>query len=837
MKLKYYLLTTLVVASLLSFFIINKTHTDLEPNQPQLAPGEWMAQQRMFPYEKIKPEVYKSAISKAYQLNKESLLSKDFEWEFVGPTNIGGRITDIEMPPNQSNILYVGAATGGVLKTEDAGDSWEQLFHDIPTISVGDIAIDPQNSDVIYVGTGEANSSSFSFLGSGVYKSTDAGQSWSFSGLENSAYIGRVIVDFSNSDRIFAAASGLLFSPSDDRGVYRSLDGGENWEQVLFVSDTTAAIDLVQHPQNADVLYAGFWERTRGLTTRRSFGLTTGIYRTTDGGDNWEELTNGLPAPTLEKGRPGITISLSNPDVLYVMYDMPNQETWVYKTEDGGDNWNRVDNGYLYGMGSSFGWYFGQIRVHPEDENIVFAMGQTMYRTNNSGSSWVNVDNSGVHVDHHAMCFDLESGKTYLGNDGGLYWSSNLGASWNKINNLPITQFYAYDVSETNQDFQVGGTQDNNSIRTIGGNTESWEAVLGGDGMYSRINQQNNDIAWAEYQYGNLYRSYNAQSSWPNYSYVAGQMSNDRLNWSAPLELTPGQNQIAYFGSHRVWKTTNNGNSWTAVSGDLTQGGTNYFHSLACLAVSALNTDYVLAGSADGRIHISLNAGDSWEDISSELPERWITDVYFDPQDVNTIYATISGFRWDEALPHIYKSVDLGQNWESISGNLPELPVNQMEINPDENDEIIVGTDAGVFMTIDGGLNWESISGNLPMVPVVSFKLIPQTKDLYAATYGLSTWKINLDDLTVGINSLVVDNSDFEIKWIRGTEDVLQIDNSKSQQFQIRIYSLSGQLVHEQSLKVERGVFNTQLSALINQKGAYIVEVAGENSKQSLKVY
>lgn len=835
MKQKY-LISLAILFSVFAFYFIYHQSLVKNPDQPKLAPGEWLAHQRMFPFNEIKPDVYKTEMKKAHQLNKQSSLNKEFEWEFVGPTNIGGRITDIEMPENQSDVIYIGAATGGVLKTDDSGESWMQLFHDIPTISVGDIAIDPQNSNVLYVGTGEANSSSFSFLGSGVYKSTDAGQTWSFSGLANSAYIGRMIVDHTNSSRVYAAASGLLFSPNEDRGIYRSDDGGENWEQVLFVSDTTAAIDLVQHPLDPDILYAGFWERTRGLTTRRSFGQTTGIYKTTDGGDTWEELTNGLPDPLMEKGRPGITISKSNPNVLYVMYDMPDQETWVFKTEDGGDNWTQVDNGYLYSMGSTFGWYFGQIRVHPEDENVVFALGQYMYRTTNSGNSWVNIDNSGVHVDHHAMFFDLNSGKTYLGNDGGLYWTTNFGNSWNKINNLPITQFYAYDVSETNQDFQVGGTQDNNSIRTIGGDTEDWEAVLGGDGMYNRINQQDNDIAWAEYQYGNLYRSFNAQDNYPNYNYVGWQMESDRKNWSAPLELVPDQNQIAYFGSYRVWKTIDNGNNWTSVSGDLTQGGSNYFHSIACLAVSTINTDYVLAGSADGMVHISLDAGDSWSNISSGLPERWITDVYFDPQEENTIYATISGFRWDEALPHIYKSTDLGVTWESISGNLPEIPINQMEIDPDDSENIIIGTDAGIYMTTNGGDLWKSISGNLPMVPVVSFKLIPQTKDLYAATYGLSTWKINLNDVNVGIETDISSFNDFDVQLIKGDEKYILINNTIPQNINIRVYNLKGQLVDERSEKFDVGKFNFSIKEYSANSGVLVYEFSGSYSKKVLKV-
>lgn len=816
-----------------SFLLLDKKELD----QPKLLPGEWMGQQRMYPYSEIKTDVYLAELKKAHQMNQQSR-SLDYEWEFVGPTNIGGRITDIEMPLGQSDVIYIGAATGGILKTEDAGDTWDQLFEGIPTISIGDIVIDPNNSNIIYAGTGEANSSSFSFLGSGVYKSEDAGETWNFSGLENSAYIARMIVDHSNSQRVFAAASGNLFSPSDDRGIYRSEDGGANWEQVLFVTDTTAAIDLVQNPENPEILYAGFWERTRGFTTRRSFGVSTGIYRTTDGGDNWEELSEGLPHELLDKGRVGITISESNPEVLYATYDMPDQEVWAFKTEDGGDNWTRLNDGSLNGMGSSFGWYFGQVRVDPSDEDVVFALGQTMYRTTNSGSSWTNVDNSGVHVDHHAMFFDQEADRVYLGNDGGLYYSTNLGSSWNKINNLPITQFYAYDVSETNQNFQVGGTQDNNSIRTISGDEpDTWEAILGGDGMYNRINQQNNDIAWAEYQYGELYRSYNAQDNNPYYDYVAYDMSSDRKNWSAPLELTPGQNEIAYFGTHRVWKTSNNGDSWTAVSPDLTQGGDNYFHSLTCLAVSSVNPALVMSGSADGRVNISTNGGMFWNDISEGLPERWITDVYFDHQVANTIYATISGFRWDEALPHVYKSTDLGQTWESISGNLPELPVNQMVVDYDNSNEIIVGTDAGIYMTVDGGENWESITGNLPMVPVVSFKLIPETKDLYAATYGISTYKINLNDVNVGVSSLANSNDEFSISWIHSSEDFIRVENNKAAQMEMKIYNLAGQVVYQnQTGLLDIGSHHIELPQRLKQNTVYIVELLSDSNKESIKI-
>jgi len=831
---KFYLSIPLILIILLIFSLQQKSDLKIENQKPVAGPSDWMAVQRMYPYNEIKQDVYLMEMKKANQMHASR--DGEIEWDFVGPTNIGGRITDIEIPTGQSNIIYIGGASGGILKTENTGLSWEQKFTGVPTISIGDIAIDPQNQEVLYVGTGEANASSYSFLGSGIYKSLDGGDSWQYSGLEQSAYIGRIIVDHSNSQRVFAAACGTLFSTSTNRGIYRTTNGGENWEQVLFVNDSTAAIDLVQHPTDENILYAAFWERKRGLTYRNSFGHSSGIWKTTDGGDNWVELTNGLPG-AIDKGRIGITISKSNPSVLYAMYDMPNQEMYVFKTSDDGNNWQQVDNNYLFGMGSSFAWYFGQIRVDPNDEELVYTLGQVMYRTNNSGSSWGQIASS-VHVDHHAMFFDEESGRVYLGNDGGLYWSTNDGSSWTKINNLPLTQFYAFDISNTNPDFMMGGTQDNNSIRTIGGNTLNWEAVLGGDGMYCAINQQNNDIAYAEYQWGNLYRSYNAQSSWPSFDYVSYSMQNDRKNWSAPLALTPGNDQVVYFGTHRVWKSTNNGSSWIAVSNDLTDGGTSSFNTLTTLAVSDVVEDYVLTGSADGNVHISLNAGSSWELVSADLPDRWITRVAFDPIDEETIYVTISGFRWDEPLPHVFMSTNLGESWVEISGDLPEIPVNAIVINPLNNQNIIVGTDAGVYLTHNGGNNWENAAGNMPQTPVVALRINPLTNMMYAATYGNSIFKVNLNDLYVGNAEYMATSQSFTTSLVntKSTKGII-IENNELQSFQINVYNLAGmKLGSFNTEKFQKGKTQIDVSQYFgNNKGMLLFEVIGKTNRLTLK--
>ena len=832
---KIYFAFPVILVIILIFSLQQQDDIIIENQKPVAGPSDWMSAQRMYPYNEIKQDIYLEEMKKANKMHVSRY--DEIDWEFVGPTNIGGRITDIEMPIGQSEIIYIGGASGGILKTEDAGLSWEQKFIGVPTISIGDIAIDPQNQEVLYVGTGEANASSYSFLGSGIYKSLDGGDSWQYSGLEQSAYIGRIIVDHSNSQRVFAAACGTLFSTSTNRGIYRTIDGGDSWEQVLFVNDSTAAIDLVQHPTNENILYAAFWERKRGLTYRNSFGHSSGIWKTTDGGDNWVELTNGLPGVT-DKGRIGISISKSNPSVLYAMYDMPNQYMYVYKTSNDGENWQQVDNNNLHGMGSSFAWYFGQIRVDPNDENMVYTLGQVMFRTSNSGGYWNQIGSS-THVDHHAMFFDEESGKVYLGNDGGLYWSTNNGSSWVKINNLPLTQFYAFDISNTNPEFMMGGTQDNNSIRTIGGNTLNWESVLGGDGMYCRINQQNNDIAYAEYQWGNLFRSYNAQSSYPSYDYISNSMSGDRKNWSAPLALTPGNDQVAYFGTHRVWKSTNNGNSWTAVSNDLTDGGDNNFNTLSTLAVSSINEDYVLAGSADGYAYISVNGGSSWNLISSELPDRWITRVAFDPIEEETIYVTISGFRWDEPLPHVFKSTNLGENWFEINGDLPEIPVNDIVINPQNNSNIIVGTDAGVYLTSDGGDSWENISGNMPQVPVVALRIVPLTDMMYAATYGNSIYKIDLNNISVGNTEYEVVNQGFSAKMINTrTSKMISINNNIAQSFKVNVYTLSGSKVGSTNTgMVQKGETRIDVGEYFGaNKGILLFEVVGKSNKLTLKV-
>ena len=749
---KYYLLFLTVILSVLSLAIFtdlpdklaNKEKTSkVKIRDPHAIPNDWMAYQRAYPHNKIKLESYLSSMKQASEMHKKAVNTDRNEWEFAGPTNIGGRITDLAIHPDDLDTWYIGAASGGILKTTNAGQSWENIFTDVPVISIGDLCIDLNNDQVIYAGTGEANASSYSFFGAGIYKSTNAGETWEFSGLENSAYIGRIIVDHNNSERIFAAACGDLFTSDPNRGVYRSLDGGENWEKILFVNDSTSAVDLVQHPTNPDIIYATMWERMRGLTYRRSFGDGSGVWKTTDGGDTWTELTNNLPTGD-NVGRIGIDLCRSNPDVLYTFYDMPDQDVRVYKSTNGGNSWQQTNDGSLDGMCSSFGWYFGQVRVDPNNENIVYVMGVWMCKTTNGGSSWSETGSS-MHVDHHAMYIDDNTGLIVEGNDGGLYKSTN-GSSWNKINNIPLTQFYYITFDFTHPERIYGGTQDNNTIRTMTGNIDDWEAILGGDGMYCLVDYENNNNVFAEMQWGYLCKSTNGGGWFNN---IVGQMSGDRKNWSAPLIMHPLNPEILYFGTYRVWMTVDGGSYWLPVSLDLTQGGSNSYNTLTTLAISPINPEIILAGSSDARVHLSTSGGAlDWFDISEGLPDRWITRVACDPHDENTIYTTVSGFRWDEPQAHVFKSTNLGEDWVDISSNLPDLPVNIIKIDPEHSGRYFVGTDAGIFFTSNGGESWESLNQGLPNVSITCMEIDNNTRTLLIGTYGISCYKINLDQLS-----------------------------------------------------------------------------------------
>ncbi|MEA2095430.1 MAG: FlgD immunoglobulin-like domain containing protein, partial [Candidatus Cloacimonadota bacterium] len=464
----------------------------------------------------------------------------------------------------------------------------------------------------------------------------------------------------------------------------------------------------------------------------------------------------------------------------------------------------------------------GQIYVDPANENRVYAMGVALCRTENGGASWQIIADYGnmdeIHVDHHAMIIDEFTGRIVEGNDGGLYTSYDYGNSWNKIDNIPLTQFYAIEIDFLNPERIYGGTQDNSTIRTMTGALDDWEVILGGDGFYCKVDYTNPNIIFAEYQWGNLYRSTNG-GGW--FEYIAGQMNNDRKNWSSPLAMHPVDPTILYFGTYRIWKTTNSGNYWTAVSNDLTDGdnGTSY-HTVSTIAVNPNYPNVVIAGTDDGNVHVSTDDGNNWSDVTAGLPNRWITRVAGDPFDMNTIYVTVSGFRWDESYPHVYKSTDLGQNWVEISSNLPQLPINCIVLDPEVPNRFFIGSDAGVFFTENGGSEWQSLSDGLPNVPVIDMLIHNPTRTLLLGTYGCSAYTMDLNDLNTGIaEDIVIVGVDLFQNYPNpfNPETTISFNLQKSvYQAEIEIFNIKGQKV--KTLNVVDPVSNSVNKVVWNSK-------------------
>jgi len=724
-------------------------------HEPGLLPNQWFWNQRAYPHNEIRQESLRLAIDQAQQkraaakamraTDKSGLL--DSPWELRGPTNVGARVTDLAVHPSNSSIVYAAMASGGVFKTTNGGTNWNPLFDDQAVLSCGAVALDPQNPERVWLGTGEANASSYSFFGMGIYLSEDGGQTWQNKGLSEGRYIARVVVDPTDGERVFAAVTGKLFGTGANRGVYRTVDGGDEWERCFALTDSTAAIDLVMNPDDPDLLYVAMWERVRGLTYRRSGGPSSGIWRTTDGGDTWHELTNGLPSDA-DKGRIGVTLCASEPDVLYALYaDAGGYYRQVYKSTNGGDSWFAAGSSVLSNLYSSYGWYFGNVRVDPVNPDNVFVMGVPMYRSANGGDSWFE-SGANMHVDHHAMAFaPSEPDRVYQGNDGGLYYSTDSGSNWNKLNDQPTNQFYAIAIDELQPHRLYGGTQDYGTWRTPGGQLDDWEHLLGGDGFYCLVDPTNSDIIFAEYQNGGLNKSTNG-GDWFS-SAMDGVDFGDRINWSMPVVMVQSNPQVMYLGTHRVYRSNNQGDSWDPISEDLTGGdqGAN-FGTITTLAAAPSASSILYAGTDDGRVWRYSPLGAGWVMVSEDLPNRWVTRVAVDPGNASIAYATFSGLRWDESEGHVFKTVNGGNQWLDITGDLPEAPVNVLIVDPDHPHVVFVGTDVGCYFTTNEGATWQVLGDGLPNAPVLDLKLHQPTRTLVAGTYGRSMFAMTVPDLS-----------------------------------------------------------------------------------------
>jgi len=760
----------IIVASFISvYFLVEDNFSQINHRQaklkgPDLRPSEWAFNQRTFPYFNADLGVYAEAVEQAKQMRHEQNKfykgsnSLQVNWEFAGPTNIGGRIVDIEFNPINPNIVYAGAATGGVFKSTDMGVTWFSVFDEAATFSVGDICIDPVDPNIIYVGTGEANGGHNNFPGAGVFKSTDAGLTWQNKGLVNTASIGRIIIDPTNRSKVFVAAVGSYFAPNEERGLYVSNDAGETWDKSLFISDSTGCIDIVMNSENSNLLIATMWERVRQPGYAHLYGPTGGVYKSTNGGINWTKITTGLPNPSNENvGRIGLATTKSTPNLVYSIFNDGYNYIGLFKSTNFGDTWTNADNDLEITAGvSNFSWYFGQVRIHPTNPQIIYALDVAFMRSTDGGEEWPIVYGYGgpevLHVDHHALAFHPTNSNYLLeGNDGGINISTDGGLNWQTRAILPITQFYEIAIDYNNPNRLYGGTQDNNTIRTLTGNLNDWEPILGGDGMYVIVDYTNSNIIYAESQWGNLAKSTDGGY---NFNYALNGIDYDEpTNWSTPVIMDPLNHNTLYYGTDRVYRTTNGTANWTAISGNLTSG---LFYprlgTVSTIAVAESNTNYIYAGTDDSQIWVSKNNGSTWTEVSDGLPIRWVTRLIVDHNDENIVYATFSGLRWKDPESHVFKSTNAGTDWTDISANLPDAPANAFAVDYSNPNILYLGNDVGAFVSFNGGENWEVMGNGLPIVPINDMKIHSETNTLVVGTHGRSMYKMNLAELISSVD-------------------------------------------------------------------------------------
>lgn len=755
----------------------NKTNKEVSNNRlyQKHEPNEEFFLQRSYPDGKFDIKAYSDGLKEAKQSAAlaRNINGFDETWTVQGPGNIGARANTVVANPLNEDIMYAGFAKGGVFKTTDGGLSWNPIFDDQIFLSIGDIVLDPNDPNIVYVGTGDVNITGYPSIGDGLYRSMDGGNTWTNLGLEEQRIISKIVIDPTNSNRIFAGTMGLPFERNNERGLYRSEDNGATWEQVLFLSDSTGVIDVLMNPQNPDILYAAGWDRIRNNIESVIRGAGAKIYKSIDGGDNWNMLEGGLPND-IPHSRVGLEMSGTNPDVLFVQYvgeDLAFES--VYKTTDAGISWlpiptDEYTNGLPADILRTFGWYFGKIRVNPNDDNDIFLLGVDLWRTLDGGNNWFMASpiwwEYSVHADKHDLVF-LPSGNILLATDGGLYKTDNSASEWEDIENIPTTQFYRVAYNPHDPNAYYGGAQDNGSTGGNAANFNGWPRIYGGDGFQMAFDPNNPDRFFAETQRGGIVVTENGGYYFDDATF--GIDFDDRRNWDMPYIISPHNSEVLYTGTYRVYRGTGSNPFWSAITDDLTDGTDeeHRYHNITAIDESPFTPGLLYVGTGDGNLwRIDDYLALDWTSISAGLPDQYVTDVIASPTDENVVYVTYSGYRDNDNIPRIHRSEDQGATWTDISANLPDLAINELLVLPDFSDSILfVATDGGVYGSVDKATSWERVGTNMPTVITYDMVINEANNELVAGTFARSIMTYPLDSLIESIKPVVEDSVDVAV--------------------------------------------------------------------------
>jgi len=792
-----------------------------------MQPNERMLLQRSYPDAEFDYKAYHKALNTEYQhIYSASYRGPSLSWYVEGPGNIGGRFNCVVADPNNSNIIYAGAASGGIFKTTDGGNAWNPIFDDKPFLAIGCLTIDPNNSNIIWAGTGDANISGLCYIGDGIYKSIDAGATWTNMGLNNQHVFSKIIVDPTNSNIIYAATMGQPFVRDNNRGLYKSTNGGISWNPILTISNQAGIIDLVMDATNPQVLYAASYDRIRNNQESITYGKDSKIWKTIDGGSTWTHLTNGLP--NFAVSRIGLAIASSNSNVIYaVIADSTNYFQGVYKSIDAGTTWTDINissldpNAY-----SGFGWYFGKIAVNPANENQIYVLGVDSYTTSDDGNTWSLATPTWqlyqVHGDHHDLFF-IDANTALLCTDGGIYKTIDNCVSWTDVENIPANQVYHSIENPHVADEYWCGMQDNGTANGNMATINSWNRVYGGDGFQAAFDASNSNIFYAE-----------AQNGWLTYTDDGGQnfydatqgidWMNDVVNWDMPYIISKHNNTTMYCGTNKVYQMTGAPyGTWMPISPDLTDGLGQYrddLHTITSISESALSSGIIYASTADANVWVTTNTGSTWTNVTRTLPNRYVTSVKASPNVASNVYTTHSGYRDGDNIPHIHKSINYGSSWINISGDLPQVAVNDIIIKEGNENILFAATDIGVYYTVNAGINWIRLGNNMPLIPVNEIEFNKTKNKIIASTFGRSVQTIDISSVSLGIDDNYL--NDLITVYPNPATDFIKVKLPSITDVAYTIYSLKGDIVKKEELNNKVDV-EVQISEL--PKGTYLIEM------------
>jgi photosystem II stability/assembly factor-like uncharacterized protein len=879
-----------------------------------------------------------NGLLKKKEMEKTSLV-KQVHFKNIGPTVMSGRVVDVDVNPENTTEFYVGYASGGLWHTTNNGTTFEPVLDSAETINIGDIAVDWKNNN-IWVGTGENNSSRSSYAGIGILKSTDKGKTWKNVGLRDSHHIGRIVINPKNPDEVVVGVTGHLYSSNQERGVYKTTDGGATWKKTLFINDQTGIIDLACVPNNFNIMYAAAWDKDRKAWNFDGSGSGSGIYKSTDAGITWSKISTDRSGFPIGEGVGRIGLAVFDENTLYAVHDNQfrrdksdtkksdtrlskedfktmSSETFlklenkklnaflktngfqekyradnvkqlvragtvkpidlakylenanamlfdtpvigaeVYRSDDGGKSWVKTHKDYIDDLFYSYGYYFAQIQVSPAHKEHIYISGVPILKSKDAGKTFTSINGKNVHADHHSLWINPKNPMHLVnGNDGGVNISYDDGENWIKANQPSVGQFYAINIDHEKPYNVYGGLQDNGVWVGAHNAKEDeswhqsghypWESIMGGDGMQVQIDNRDANIVYTGFQFGNYFRI-NRREKKQIYIQPKHELGESpyRFNWQTPILLSPHNQDILYLGGNKLMRSMNQGDDWTAISNDLTNGGKKgnvAYGTLTTIAESTFQFGLIYTGSDDGLVHITKNSGASWSKISNSFPkDLWVSRVIASSHKKERVYVTLNGYRWDDFKPYIYVSENYGQSWKDIGSDLPVSSVNVIKEDPENENVLYLGTDNGAYVSLDRGVNWQAFSNGLPNVAVHDIVIQPEANDVLLGTHGRSIYKTNIEAIQLLDHEIMNKelhafdmpamkwSDQWGVSWSKWSTPyeptmIIKFYSGKSEDYTIKITTEEGKVLQKFSTKADRGLNYAEYDFTITEKGKNILE-------------